>query len=122
MRYRSSLACVSWLPDLSRPGRVLNRIGGVFGRRLLWGRMASCGGLSARLPRAVCKPQQADCQSAAGSQPAPHSGKPQTVQAFLRGCTLVDDEVRNDGPRRNAMQQFIAKFEKDIQGGSISED
>src|ERR1039458_5594538 len=29
---------------------------------------------STRLPRAVCKPQQADCQSAAGSQPAPQRG------------------------------------------------
>jgi hypothetical protein len=28
----------------------------------------------------------------------------------------VDDEVRNDGPRRNAMQQFIAKFGEDILG------
>src|ERR1035438_8793788 len=26
------------------------------------------------------------------------------------------DQIRNGEPRRNAMQQFVAKFEKDIQG------
>jgi len=29
---------------------------------------------------------------------------------------LLNDEFLNGEPRRNAMQQFIAKFEKDIQG------
>src|ERR1039457_6832416 len=38
----------------------------------LWGAGGHpAAGWSPRLPRALCKPQQADCQSAAGSQPAP---------------------------------------------------
>src|ERR1039458_7814930 len=43
--------------------------------------MASCGGLSTLLPGAVCKPQQADCQSAAGSQPAPQCIPPIRLRA-----------------------------------------
>src|ERR1700689_2355196 len=53
---------------------------------------------------------------AIGWQPAPHSGKPQTVLALLRRCTLLDVPNPQPHQRRNAMQQFIDKFEKDIQG------
>jgi hypothetical protein len=31
--------------------------------------------------------------------PVPHSGKPQTVLTFLRWCTLLDVQIRNEGPK-----------------------
>jgi hypothetical protein len=46
---------------------------------------------------------------------APHCGKPQTLMmAFPRG-TLVDVQI-TVAPGGNAMKQFIAKFESQIQG------
>jgi hypothetical protein len=41
---------------------------------------------------------------------------PQTVVGVSPKLYVAGDEVRHGGLRRNAMQQFIAKFEKAILG------
>src|ERR1035441_8714806 len=53
----------------------------------------------------------------AACQAAPHSGKPQTeTRRFSEGVRCWMSKSAKEDQRRNAMQQFIAKFEKDIQG------
>jgi hypothetical protein len=69
------------------------------------------------MPHTFCQPSITGAPSGAGWQPAPHSGKPQTALAFHPGYTLLEYPIPpHITKERNAMQQFIAKFEKDIQG------
>src|SRR5450756_2236986 len=76
----------------------------------MWGRLAACGGLATRLERRLPTGAQL------AKLPRIAASRKQKLGVPPRVYVVGVSNSATEKPRRNAMQQFIAKFEKEIHG------